>query len=137
MTRNTTNATNATRTNKRNAKTNELPTIELKSIYRDIMNDNPTSTLTTKKMRARLRVELRDEHIHNASWVFTQSRAHDIRCMFDVAYRERHERANARNAKRNAKTNDAPKTTRKARAKTNDVVNVDATTNDATNDANA
>lgn len=137
MTRNTNNASNATRTNKRNAQTNEIPTIELKSIYRDIMNDNPTSTLTTKKMRARLRVEMRDVHIHNASWVFTQSQYDVVRSMFDNAYRERIERANARNAKRNAKSNDAPKTTRKARAKSNDVVNVDATTNDATNDANA
>lgn len=117
-------------TRKRNANTNETPSIVLKTMHDDIMRDNPNATLTTKQMRAKLRVEMRDVHVRNSSWIFTQSQYDVARSMFDAKYRERIERANKRNAKTNA-------TPRKRRAKMND----DATTNDATttttNDANA
>lgn len=108
----------------------ETPSITLKSIHRDIMNDNANATITTKKMRAQLRVAMNDVHVHNASWIFTQSQYDTVRCMFDDAYRAKIERANARNAKRNTKSNDAPRTPRKPRAKSNVETSNDATTND-------
>ena len=107
---------------KRNAKSNETPSIVLKTIFADIMRDNANSTLTTKKMRARLRVEMNDVHVRNSSWIFTQSQYDIVRSMFDAKHRERIERANKRNAKSNA-------TSRKRNAKSNDVANVE--TNDA------
>lgn len=109
----------------RNAKSNERPSIVLKTIHDAIMRDNPNSTLTTKQMRARLRVELRDEHIRNTSWTFTQSRADDIRAMFDDTFRAKRERAMKRASR--------PTTTRKRNARTND----DANATNETHDANA
>jgi len=110
---------------KRNAKSNETPSIVLKTIHDDIMRDNANATITTKKMRARLRVEMNDVHVRNSSWIFTQSQYDIVRAMFDDAYRAKIERAQKRNAKSNA-------TPRKRNTKTNvDVVANDTTTNDA------
>ena len=108
---------------KRNVKTIETPTIVLKTIHNDIMRDNANATLTTKQMRAKLRVVMNDVHVRNSSWIFTQSQYDDVRAMFDASYRAKIERAQKRNAKTNA-------TPRKRNAKTNvDVVE--------TNNANA
>lgn len=101
-----TNANNA----KRNAKSNETPSIVLKTIHDDIMRDNANATITTKRMRVWLRANMRDIHEHNASWIFTQSQYDIVRSHFDAKYRARIERANKRDAttrKRNAKSNDA------------------------------
>lgn len=103
---------------KRNTKSNETPSIVLKTIHDDIMRDNANATITTRRMRVWLRANMRDVHEHNASWIFTQSQYDIVRSHFDAKYRARIERATKRNTstrKRNAKT------------KTNDVVNVDAT----------
>lgn len=107
---------------KRNAKTNETPSIVLKTLHDDIMRDNANATITTKKMRVWLRANMRDVHEHNATWIFTQSQYDIVRSHFDATYRAKIERA----MKRNAKTNATPRN-RKSRAKTNDVV---ATSND-------
>lgn len=64
-------------------------TIVLKTIHNDIVTDNPSTTLTTKQMRAKLRVARRDDHVKNTSWVFTQDEADDIRAMFDAPFAER------------------------------------------------
>lgn len=68
---------------------NNTPSVALKSIYAAIMKDNANSTLTTKKMRARLRVEHKDSHLHNSSWVFTESDADRVRALFDPAFAKR------------------------------------------------
>lgn len=99
----------------RNAKTNETPTIVLKTIHDDIMKSNANATITTKQMRAKLRVAMNDVHVRNSSWIFTQSQYDIVRAMFDDAYRAKIERANKRNTKTNA-------TSRKRNAKTNDVI---------------
>ena len=103
---------------KRNAKSNETPSIVLKTIHDDIMKSNANATITTKQMRAKLRVAMNDVHVRNSSWIFTTSQYDVVRSMFDDAHRAKIERAN----KRNAKTNVAP---RKRNAKTNDVIVVD------------
>ena len=92
---------------KRNTKTNnvEIASIVLKTIHNDIMNNNANCTLTTKIMRTWLRVNMRDAHTHNASWVFTTSQTHDIRMKFDAKYRA----TNERNAKRDAQSNVTPR----------------------------
>lgn len=87
---------------KRNAKTNETPSIVLKTIHDDIMRDNANATITTKRMRVWLRANMRDVHEHNASWIFTQSQYDVVRSHFDAKYRERIERANKRNANEHA-----------------------------------
>ena len=110
----------------RNTKTNETPTIVLKTIHDDIMKSNANATITTKQMRAKLRVAMNDVHVRNSSWIFTTSQYDIVRSMFDDAHRAKIERAN----KRNAKTNATPRA--KRNAKSNDV----ATNVDATNDAN-
>lgn len=102
---------------KRNTQSRATPTIALKTIYDDIMRDNKNSTLTTKKMRAKLRVALRDAHDHNASWMFTQSQYDVVRSMFDASYAQRV----ARRAKRE---------TRKRDTQSNDASNVETTTNE-------
>lgn len=93
---------------KRNAKTNETPNIVLKTIHDDIMKANPNATITTKKMRVRLRQTMNDVHVKNASWIFTQSQYDIVRAMFDDAYAQKLARAQKRETnarKRNAKTN--------------------------------
>lgn len=109
---------------KRNATSNETPSIVLKTIHNDIMRDNANATITTKQMRAKLRVVMNDVHVRNSSWIFTTSQYDVVRAMFDDVYRAKLERAQ----KRNAKSNASP---RKARTKSN----VDATNVDASNDA--
>lgn len=102
----------------RNTKTNETPTIVLKTIHDDIIKSNANATLTTKQMRAKLRVVMNDVHVRNSSWIFTQSQYDVVRAMFDASYAQKIERANKRNAKTNA-------TPRKRNAKSNDVIVVD------------
>ena len=116
---------NATNNAKRATKTNELPTILLKTIHDDIMRANATSTLTTKQMRAKLRVVMNDVHVRNSTWIFTTSQRDIVRAMFDETYRAKIERANKRATKSNA-------TPRKARAKSNvdAIAHDDATTNE-------
>ena len=72
------------------------PTIVLKSIHNDIVSDNANSTLTTKQMRAKLRVEMADVHVRNASWIFTPAQADKVRAMFDPAFAEKLERRKSR-----------------------------------------
>lgn len=112
-----TRSTNA----KRNATSNEMPSIVLKTIHDDIMKSNANATLTTKQMRAKLRVVMNDVHVRNSSWIFTQSQYDIVRSIFDASYRAKIERATKRNTKSNA-------TPRKRVAKSNDapIVNVDA-----------
>lgn len=85
------------------AKVNETPSIVLKVIHDRILKDNPNSTLTTKKMRGVMRTseEIKKiiPHIKNSSWVFTETQAHKVRCMFDPSYAEKAARAEKRNAK--------------------------------------
>lgn len=116
MTRNTNNTNSKTNANTRatttknvvvnvvkaRAKSNETPTIVLKTLHDDIMRDNKTSTLTTKKMRVRLRATpaTRAIHVANASWIFTQSQYDVVRAMFDPAFAQRI----AKRAKRDAST---------------------------------
>jgi hypothetical protein len=94
---------------KRNTKSNETPSIVLKTIHDDIMRDNANATITTKRMRVWLRANMRDVHEHNASWIFTQSQYDIVRSHFDAKYRARIERAakreNATPRKRRAKSN--------------------------------
>lgn len=94
---------------KRNTKTNETPSILLKTLHDDIMRDNANATITTKRMRVWLRANMRDVHDHNATWIFTQSQYDVVRSHFDAKYRARIERAakreNATPRKRRAKTN--------------------------------
>ena len=115
-----TRKTNAT---KRIATSNVAPSIVLKTIHDDIMRANANSTITTKQMRAKLRVEMNDVHVRNSSWIFTQSQYDIVRAMFDATYRAKIERAN----KRASKSNDAP---RKTRAKSNDAPANDVVAND-------
>ena len=96
--------------NKRNTKNVEIANIALKTIHDDIMRDNANATITTKKMRARLRATMRDVHVHNASWLFTQSQYDVVRSMFDNAYAQKIARAQKR----------ATNATRKQRAQTRD-----------------
>lgn len=86
-------------TRKANTKSNERPSIVLKTIYDDIMRDDKTSTLTTKQMRAKLRATptMREIHTHNATWIFTQSQYNDVRAMFDPKFAQRQARASKRN----------------------------------------
>lgn len=75
-------------TRKTNAPRTATPVanIVLKTIHDDIIRANPNSTLTTKKMRVKLRATMRDIHVSNASWLFTQSQYDTARSMFDPAY---------------------------------------------------
>lgn len=107
---------------KRNTKSNETPSIVLKTIHDDIMKSNANATITTKQMRAKLRVAMNDVHVRNSSWIFTSSQYDVVRSMFDDAYRAKIERA----TKRNAKTNATP---RKRATKSNDVVTNDVVEN--------
>lgn len=93
-----------TRNAKRDTQSNETPSIVLKTIHDDIMRDNDNATITTKQMRVWLRAHMRDIHIHNSSWVFTQSQYDVVRAQFDAKYRAKLERAQ----KRVTQSNDAP-----------------------------
>jgi hypothetical protein len=64
----------------------DVRNIPLKTIYDDIMRANPTSTLTTKKMRTWLRKNFRDRHNHNESWIFSLNEYDVVRSAFDPIY---------------------------------------------------
>ncbi len=98
---------------------NETPSIVLKTIHDDIMRANANATITTKKMRARLRVVMNDVHVRNSSWIFTTSQYDVVRALFDANYARKIERATKRNARAPRKarvTNDAA---------TNEIVNAE------------
>ena len=107
-----------TRNAKRNAQSNETPTIVLKKVHDDIMRDNANATITTKKMRVKLRATMREIHVANSSWIFTQSQYDVVRSMFDDAYAQRI----AKRAKRDAKTNATPRVKRDAQTNDANVV---------------
>lgn len=123
--------TNEMSRNKNITQSNETPSIVLKTIHDDIMRDNENSTLTTKQMRVWLRANMRHIHVHNASWIFTQSQYDIVRAQFDAKYRAKIERAQ----KRATQTNDAPKkratSSRKRVTQSNDAPQNDAQSNDA------
>lgn len=105
--------TRKTATMKRNTSSNETPSIVLKTIHDDIMRANANATITTKIMRAKLRVTMNDVHVRNSSWIFTTSQYDRVRAMFDDTYRAKIERASKRDTlsrKRVTKLNDAPTT---------------------------
>lgn len=61
--------------------------VVLKSLHDDIVRANPTTDLTTKKMRVTLRAKMSDVHARNSSWVFTTQSDYDrARSLFDAAY---------------------------------------------------
>ena len=105
-----------------NAKSNERPTIVLKTIIDDICRDNKIDNIDAKKVRAKLRAtpSMREIHTHNASWIFTQSQYDVVRSMFDAKYAQRI----AQRAKRETKSRVV-----KAQTSSND----DAQTNVETN----
>lgn len=110
MTKQTNNAKVNTQSKAR-TQSRETPTILLKTLHDDIMRANPTSTLTTKQMRVRLRATpaTRDIHVRNASWIFTQSQYNLVRAMFDKKFAQSQERATKRDAKkRDASSNATP-----------------------------
>ena len=103
---------------KRNTKSNARPITNddnarcvLKNLHDDIVRSTNNDALTTKMMRVWLRANMRDAHVHNASWTFNQSQYDIARAHFDPTYRASIERARKRNTK---------STPRKARAKSND-----------------
>lgn len=85
-------------------------TILLKTIFDEIVRDNKNTTLTTKKMRAKLRA-CRDEilrfHVHNSSWIFSYDEYVFVRSMFDEKFRIANERKTKRDAKKCVVNNDA------------------------------
>lgn len=76
----------------------------LKSLHNDIVRSTGNETITTKMMRVWLRANMRDAHIHNASWTFNQKQYDIARSHFDPKYKASIERAPR---KSRAKTNDA------------------------------
>lgn len=60
--------------------------VVLKDLHRDILKANPTSTLTTKKMRVLLRQKMAEVHARNSSWVFDAKSYDQARALFDPAY---------------------------------------------------
>ena len=62
----------------------------LKTLHDDIVTANPTSTITTKKMRVTLRAQMAAIHARNSSWTFTSQSEYDAaRSLFDPAYAAR------------------------------------------------
>lgn len=60
--------------------------VVLKTLVGDIIKANPTSTLTEKKARVKLRENIK-AHERNQSWVFnTQAQYDAARVLFDAAY---------------------------------------------------
>lgn len=78
------------------------PSIVLKIVHDEILKANPTSTLTTKQMRVKLRAtpKMQEIHTRNASWIFTQSQADAVRAMFDPAFAQRQANAQKRATKK-------------------------------------
>lgn len=84
---------------------NVVRDIALKSIHRDIMNDNKSATLTTKQMRVVLRREFASsmQHARNNAWSFSQREYDIVRSRFDAKYRAKIERAAKSTSRKNAK----------------------------------
>lgn len=124
------------RAKKNDAKTNETPSILLKTIHDEIIRDNATSTLTTKQMRIWLRANMNDIHERNASWIFTSSQRDVVMTKFNTKYRATLDAQRARDeraSKRATKTNASP---RKRNVKSN-VVLVDENNMSSNVDTNA
>jgi hypothetical protein len=84
---NATKALKATTSTKAPAKAKKAETkVTLKAIFDDICRDNKRTTLTTKKMRVKLRREFAATHDRNEPWVFPARDYDRIRSMFDSAY---------------------------------------------------
>src|SRR6266699_2066947 len=85
----------------------EFP-IVLKTIINDAMRDKTIVDDNAKKIRARLRVALANDHVKNTSWIAMNARDYDrIRCAFDARYAQRIVDARKRNARKDvAQTND-------------------------------
>lgn len=91
----------------RNYATHKTQIVVLKTIIDDAMNDKTIVDDNAKRIRAKLRVALANDHVKNTSWIATSSREYDrIRCAFDTQYATRI--ANARKRKSRAKTNATP-----------------------------
>lgn len=75
-----------TRSTKTTRTASPVANIVLKTIHDDIVRANPNTTLTTKKMRVKLRATMKEFHVPNASWLFTQAQYDTARSMFDPAY---------------------------------------------------
>lgn len=73
--------------------------VVLKTLHDDILRANPSSTLTTKKMRVVLRAKMNDVHARNSSWVFNPTDYDRARSLFDPAYAQKLERASKRATK--------------------------------------
>lgn len=85
---------------KSNTKTRVFP-IVLKTIIDDAMRDKTIVDDNAKKIRAKLRVALANDHVKNTSWIATNAREYDrIRCAFDTQYATRIANARKRNAKK-------------------------------------
>lgn len=97
---------------KSNTKSRVFP-IVLKTIINDAMRENTIADDNAKKIRAKLRVALNDDHVKNTSWIATNAREYDrIRCAFDARYNERLIASRKRATKKNVtKTNDETTTT--------------------------
>lgn len=92
----TSTKTTAARTSRaKNVAPVTTPTIVLKTVHDAIIRDNPTATITTKKMRVALRASpvMRPIHVRNSSWIFTPAQADAVRAMFDPAFALKIERA--------------------------------------------
>lgn len=90
----------------RNYATHKSQIVVLKTIIDDAMNDKTIVDDNAKRIRAKLRVALRDNHVLNTSWIATSSREYDaIRCAFDNVYAQRIANAKKRKTKSRAKTN--------------------------------
>jgi hypothetical protein len=84
--------------------TASTPTVVLKTVHDAIIKANPTSKLTTKDMRTKLRAnkDMLAIHTRFASWIFTPAQADACRAMFDAPFAARLA-AQAKRASRPAK----------------------------------
>lgn len=92
-----------TRSNNSRSNNSPVANIVLKTVHDAIIKANPTSTLTTKKMRAILRTKMKAVHVANASWLFTQAQADQCRCLFDPAFAARQEKVSKATQRKAAK----------------------------------
>lgn len=92
------NMSNNNAKSRRNRKTNIVRDIALKTIERDIHNDNKNATITTKQMRVVLRRDFASqfEHARNNAWTFSRDEYDIVRARFDANYRAKIERAQKR-----------------------------------------
>lgn len=71
---------------KKQSKTASFPVV-LKTLHDDIVKANPSTTLTSKKMRVILRQKMAPIHAKNSSWTFTTQAQYDAaRSLFDPTY---------------------------------------------------